>query len=664
MNQNKQAGRCSNSRVAVIAVAVSAVLSLAACGGGDSSSNTNTGSTSTGNSPATPTATPTALAGTVAVGGSVAGANITVIDANGTSLSTTSDASGNYSASLAGLKAPLLVIASDPTGVHPTLISVVSSIPTGTTAPVVANVTTLTTAVAALLTASGNPIDLTANGNLASLVGTSSVSGAVSKLNAALASILPANGLNAGSFDPVGTPFTANQTGHDAVIDSVRMVPAPAGGMQLISSAAPSTGITLNQGTSVSSPLAAPPVSANYLSSLASQLAQCLAGTSASCSQAIDASYKENGYTSFTTAHPEVAAAGVTLGVPQTLQFFTGSGATQQALIELPYTTTGGAAGSVITIVQKTAGGAWDIIGNQQQYNATITSYLSRWQFLDPADVPFNRYESGLNIVIPVGGPNPANLASASVTGPGISGTLYLVPRAGTGNGNLAFTSTAQASVPTGSVTTTSNANIYRWSWAALPGATGTYSPPTNRRGFYSPTPVDLTTVPQFATYTVKFFDSTGAQIGQDMSVVNPTAPISAAAGAGVAWQTMASSVLNDFLNPNGALASAQSSVNLSWSNIVNGQNIAPLVLNTQIQANPGTGPGTEVGGFWVGPASFAASGQYASSVTAGINQYGVQGCATACQFPALGPSGASRLVQLRWTVGQTAYYNTWRYID
>jgi len=661
MNQNKQEQRGFNPRMAAMAVAVAAALSLAACGGGGDAS-----STSAGSNPGNSTATPTALAGTVAVGGSVAGANITVIDVNGTSLSTTSDASGNYSASLAGLKAPLLVIAADPTGVHPTLVSVVSGIPTGTSAPLVANVTTLTTAVAALLTASGNPIDLTANGNLASMAGISSVTDALAKLKTALSSILSANGLNAGSFDPVGTVFTANQSGHDAVIDAVRLVPAPAGGTQLISSAAPSTGIALNQATAVSSPLAAPPVSANYLSSLTTQLAQCLAGSAASCTQALDASYKENGYMTFATAHADIAAAGVTIGTPQTLRFFTGNGGVQQALIEVPYTTTGGAAGTVITVVQQTAGGAWDIIGNQQQYNVTITSYLSRWQFPDPTDAPYNRYESGLSILVPVGGPNPANLASASVTGPGIQGTVYLVPRTGAGNGTLALTSNVQSGVPTVPMTSGSNTNTYRWSWQALPGATGTYIPPAGRRGFYSSSPMDLSTVQQFASYTVTFYDSTGAQIGQPMSVVNPTAPISGAAGAGVAWQTIGNSVINDFLNPNGALTGAQSSVNLSWSNLVNGQNIAPLVLKTQIQANPGVGtppPATEVGGFWNGPATFAASGQYTSSVTAGIDQYGVQGCTPACQFPALTTQG-SRLVQLQWRVGQTAYYNNWRYID
>lgn len=656
MNENKQAGRGICSGLAVVAVAVSAAFALAACGGGSSGSGSTASGTTSGT---TSNATPTSMAGTVAVGGSVVGANITVIDATGKSVATTSDASGNYSISLSGLTAPLLVVASDPTGVHPTLASVVASIPTGTSAPVVGNVTTLTTAVAALLTTSGNPLELTGSGSLSSLAQTASVMAAIAKLNTALSNILPANGLNATSFDPVGTAFTANQTGADAVIDAVQVVPAPTGGTQIISSAAPSNGIALNQSTSVSTPLAAPPASAVYLSQVMTALTQCLGGTSSACSNAIDANYKENGFATFATAHPKLAASGVTIGTPQTLEFFTGTGGVQEALVSIPYTTSGGVAGTEVTVVQQTSGGAWDIIGNQQQYNVSIWSYLSRWQFLDANDAQFSRYEAGLNISIPVGGPNPANLASASVTGPGINGTLYLVPRSGTGNSTLALTSTVQTGVPTGGVTSGSNTNLYRWSWQALPGATGTYTPPTGRRGFYTPSPVDLSTVSQFATYTVTFYDSTGAQIGQPMSVVNTTPPISAASGAGVAWQTLATAVQNTVLNPSGSLAAAQSSVGLSWSNIVNGQNIAPLVSRTQIQA---TGTSGEVDGWWPGPATFATSGQYSSTVTAGVDQSGVQQC-SGCQFPAL-QSGGARLAELNWNIGQTAYYNIWKYID
>jgi hypothetical protein len=637
----------TKSGLALTAAGALALSILAGCGGGGSD----------GSGATTSSATPATMTGTVAVGGAVSGADITVIDATGKSINASSDASGNYTASIAGLSAPLLIVASDPTGVHPTLASVVSNVPVGTSAPVVANVTTLTTAVATLLTTSGNALDLSASGSLSSQATPSAVNAAVAKLNTALTTILTANGLSATSFDPIGTAFTANQTGADAVIDAVLVVPAPGGGNQLVSTAAPSTGIALNQSTAVSAPLAAPPAAANYLAAVTAQLGQCLAGTTAACAQAIDPNYKENGYTSFTTAHTGLAAAGVTLGSPQTLEFFTGGGGVQQALVQIPYVTSTGVAGTAVTVAQKTGSGAWDIIGDQQQYDVTITSYLSRWQFGDAADASFGRYESGLGISIPVGGLNPANLASASVAGPGINGALYLVTRSGTGNGTLGLTSDARTTVPTGGLTTNSNTNLYRWSWAALPGATGTFAPANGKLGFYASAPVDLSTVSQFATYTVTFYDSTGAQIGQPVSVVNTTPALPASAGAGEAWQTLASSVQSSFLNPNGALLAAQSSVSLSWSNLVNNQNIAPLVLRTQIQSVPGTAvtPPTEVDGWW--------PGQYSASVVAGVDQNGVQECTSTCLFPAL-QTGGSRLAELNWNVGQTAYYNIWKYND
>lgn len=163
MKTRKTAGRSITTGLTCGALAASVAFLLAGCGGGGSTT------TSTGN------ATPTAMTGTVAVGGAVTGANITVIDMKGNTVTTTSDTSGDYSISLTGLTAPLLVIATDPTGVHPALASVVETIPTGTTAPVVGNVTTLTTAVAALLTNSGNALDLAGSGTLSSLAQTSSI---------------------------------------------------------------------------------------------------------------------------------------------------------------------------------------------------------------------------------------------------------------------------------------------------------------------------------------------------------------------------------------------------------------------------------------------------------------------------------------------------------
>lgn len=665
MNYTKNTQDQVKSRLKLTAACALALSVLAGCGGGGGSVSTSSTSTSGSTSSSTPTsAAATTITGTVATGSPVANATVTVIGANGASSTAYSSSTGVYSASLQGLTAPYLVVATDPSGLNPTLVSVfttLATVPSPDDQATVVNVTPLTSAVATMTTVTGNWLDLTIAGNLSQYVTPSAVSAAKTKLNAALASILSANGLNPATFDPVDTPFTANQTGEDAVLDAVQLVPAPTGGTQLISTANPAVGITLNQNTTVSAPLAAPPAVGNYLASLISSLGQCLGGTSASCSQAIDASYLDNGFTSVTTAHPAFAASGVTLGLPQTLKFFTNSSGVQQALVMLRYTTSTGSTGGAITVVQKTTGG-WDIVGNQQPYNVNITSFLTRRQFLDSNDLPYSRYESRIGITIPVGAtgtPNPTNLASAAVTGPGISGTAYLVPRNGTGNTLLALTSAPQGSIPTGGLTSNSNTSLYRWSWQALPGATATYSPAPGSLGLYTSTPINVSTVPQFATYQVTFYDTNGNTIGQTFNVVNPSPTLAAAAGTAVSWPILTPGVLTGFLSPSGSSAGAQTSVNLSWTSI---DNISPLVTKTQIQAVPGTGvtPSTEVDGWSIGAATSTTPGIYSNTVTAGVDQNGVQDCNPACSFPAL-VTGASRLVQLSWTTGQTAFYDLWK---
>ena len=292
--------------------------------------------------------TPTTLSGTVAVGNPVAGAIVNVIGANGATASATSDSGGTYSVPLAGLTAPFVIVATDPTGVNPTLVSVLAALLAGTSTTATANVTTLTTAVAALLTPSGNPVDLVTGATSAQAAVTpAAVSAAVSTLNSALSALLAANGLSTTSFDPIGTRFTPNQTGADAVIDSVQVVSNPSGGTELVSTANPGAGVPLSTATTAASPQALPLPLAQpgYLATLMGELGQCIGGTTSACGQAVDGSYRENGYSNgyagFAAAHPALAAAGTTLGIPQTLKFFKDNG-TQKALVVLRFTTASG----------------------------------------------------------------------------------------------------------------------------------------------------------------------------------------------------------------------------------------------------------------------------------------------------------------------------------
>jgi len=610
----------------------------------------------------------------VAVGSALAGATIVVIDANGNEVTGTSGADGSYSISIAGLTPPFLIIATDPSGNNAPLYSVTASITTTNGAPVVANVTPLTSAVVAQLTNDGNPLDLTTSGALTSTVTPGAVDASVAKLNTSLDNILTANGLNGSTFNPITGSFTPNQTGADAVIDAVIVTPTSTGGLQLASVESPGTTLTLDLNTSNTTQLAVPSVQADYLATLLTQLGQCLGGTSSACSSAIDANYLENGYASFQSFHSDLAAAGSTITGSKTLamypagQFPNSSVTLPSALVQIFYTDGAGQANYALTVVQQLASGSWDIIGNQQQYDINIASFLDRNQYEDPTDAPYSRYEAGLNISIPTaasGAPNPVTLASASVTGPGLTNTVWLEPRNAVGNDTLSLTSHVLTSAPTGGTTTNANTTLYRWSWQALSSSGTTFTPSASNLGHYASAPIDVTTVAPFAVYTVRFYDIHGTQIGQPVSVINPTPPLAAQAGTTVPWQTLGSDVISNFLSPSGSLAAQQASVNVDWSNLVSNQNIAPLVDKVEIQSVPGTGvtPSSEIDGWWIGPTTFATSGQYAETVTAGIGQNGVQQCTSACQFSAL-VTGASRNVELYWNYGGSLYYNLWHYDD
>jgi hypothetical protein len=664
MRENKSMKRHAKTVLVLTAAAVVSLSILAACGGGGGSSASTSGTAATTN------ASPSVMTGTVAIGSAVAGATVTVTGANGASVSTTTDASGNYSVSIAGLTAPFVIVASDPSGSQPTLVSVVAVLPTNSSAPVIANVTTLTSSVAALLTSSGNPLELVGNSSLTSLVTSSTVQAAVAKLNALIAPILSANGLSSASFDPIGGAFTANQTGADAVIDSLTLTIGSSGGYKLASTGNIAGGIALSHNTTVTTTLPAPPVVASVLKTLSTALAQCLGGTSSACSQAIDANYLDNGFKSFASAHPALAASGVTLGLLQPFEFFTSSSGTQEAFVTLPFRTSSGTDGFELLTAQQTSSGSWDIIGNQQPFNVTISSFLARRQFIDTADQPFGRFESGISIGIPAGAantPNPTTLASVSVTGPGINGTAFLVPRNAVGNGLLALTSTAQTTAPTGNATTNSNTGLYRWSWQALPGAGSTFTPGSSNLGFYTPSSIDVTTVPPLATYTVTFFDSTGTQIGSPFSVINPTASFPASAGNFMFWPTVSSTTIANVLTPSGSLAGAQTSIDVAWSTTFGsfGFDFGPLVSKVQVLGVPGTGASSTaaVEGWVDTPTTFSSTGQFSATVAAGVDQSGTQECTVSCSFPALA-TGGSRSVLFFRPAGVASFYDIWADLD
>ncbi|WP_206953725.1 cell wall anchor protein [Trinickia acidisoli] len=610
------------------------------------------------------------MTGTVAVGDALTGANVTVMDSTGKTVTTKSDSNGAYSVQLAGLTSPLLITASDSSGASSTLYSVLASATTSGATSITANVTTLTTAVAAELTDSGNPGDLASTSALSS-ISPSAVAAAVTQLNTALAPILAANNLSPATFDPIGGAFTPNQTGADAVIDSVEIAPSASGtGLQLSSLADPGTAIQLRPNSGTMPTLQAPPQPANYLAALVQSLGQCIAKNTASCATAIDANYLNDGYTTMQTRHSGLFSAATLIGA-KTVAFLPAGTfsaiSNPGALVYFLYVSADGTPNFASDFVQKLPNGTWDIIGDQEQYDVYIASFLGKKQFADAADANNGRFESGIDIQIPqavmVSGTLTA-VGSALVQGAGINGgSLYMLNTAqGLDNSafDLTIPSTALTAAWTGCGTcaqSNGTSSSYKWDWVSLSGGTSSFSP--NGEADYTPQPIDVASVPQYSVYTVTLFDTTGTRIGQSLQVMNIAPNVAAAAAAIVPWQTLGSDVVSNFLTLGGSEATAaQATVPLDWT--------APSLMTHLAKPNFGVTIGAVIAAIGGSPQEAYYHNDYTTlPIAAGTDAF-AETFTAAAQGGEATTEGlnaeVSRFVKLGWQADGLYYSNVWVY--
>ena len=644
---------------------------LASCGGSDSKGDGAAGVTAAAQLPATQ------LTGTVATGSALAGASVALTDSAGTAVpSVTSNTSGTYLIDITNLKPPFYLIAVDPSGTTAPIVSVLATVPTAVkTAPIaVANITPLTSALAALLVASGNPEDLSQLANL-SAVSSASVSAAQAKLNVVLASLLTNYQLPA-NFDPISTAFVADHTQADAMIDAIQ-IQTTADGLSIVSTASPSIAFVLTSASTSANlgTLTPPPTAGDYLSFLPALLQACVAdgtasSSNASCAAAIDTRYKSNGYSSFATRHPDIANTISSFDAPETLAYASGG---SQALVRLRYTRSDGTKSFLIETVQKLgsaitlpSGGtaAWDIVGNQQTFDINISSWLLRRQYLDTANSTASRYEAGLGVTIPLNVTPNASVYSALITGPGLPDNIRMVVPNAAGTSQLQFTGRLLTAAPVSPTTTSTDTNIFRWSWTPLTSSDIQYVPGVTRAGYFASSSSHITgaTIPMYSTYTVTLFDSTGSTLGTSQ-VVNTGAVQDASIGPLVHWRTLSDSTVSSFLSPSGSLAGAIASVPVAWSDTVSGTNDLSVPLrNLQIQSYPTSG--ANINGFYFGSGTnTGALGAFTATVTAGIDTNGNQTCSPACDFLPL-TSGNGRLVQLTGTMNGVNYADTLRYTN
>lgn len=197
-----------------LGTAVAAAALIAACGGGGGDSG-----------PVTPTSY--TFSGTVATGAAFTGATVTVIDATGQSVGTSSTvgADGKYTIPVAATaKAPFVIVATRTaaSGETETLVSVTNGLSSQTI-----NVTPVTTLIAARLSPTGNPAKLAAELASGSATLTSDkIQEKVAEIQTLLAPLLDA--ANVKTVNPLTSAFNADGAGYDRLLDSLLVSITPA----------------------------------------------------------------------------------------------------------------------------------------------------------------------------------------------------------------------------------------------------------------------------------------------------------------------------------------------------------------------------------------------------------------------------------------------------
>lgn len=193
-----------------IAATLMLCLLLAGCGGGGGGTTGSTGTLAT----TTSTDSSTLLSGTVATGSPVAGAALQVRDMRGRTATTTTASDGTYTATVGGMTPPFMVRA---TWQNRNMYALAYG---GGTA----NVTPYSHALmAAWCQSQQTSLDtMYTSPSSTRLPSQASARLAVRAMVTQMARHMEAHGLTRG-FDPVGTPFVANHTGFDAVLDDTQL---------------------------------------------------------------------------------------------------------------------------------------------------------------------------------------------------------------------------------------------------------------------------------------------------------------------------------------------------------------------------------------------------------------------------------------------------------
>lgn len=392
------------------------------------------------------------VTGTVAVGAALSGGVVQVLDRTGASACSNSDlntdSQGRYSCNLTpGSQAPMILVATDPSGLLSPMVSVLTQKPAAG-ASSTSNVTPLTTAVIAQVAGPDrNPFAFVESPALLADLDTAALGVVTRNLVAQLASVLPTLGLDA-SFDPLTTPFVGGSgVGADGLLDQVR-VNFVSGGIELSNAlnptapSVPMAGTDTSQLATVSAPVAVTGgFAVSELDFAQTELQRCFAVPAAtrapnpnSASQLltsvapecenviaraggapnVDLDFLNNGYKSQAYFYRSFTSAfmdGAQFNRPELMRFFPSDDGRHTALLNLKFTDAQGYPGSYILTAMKFPGSRvegqsqWWLVGNQRQLDANITTEVRRrdqtvTDFATYQNAGNSRYDTGLRVSV------------------------------------------------------------------------------------------------------------------------------------------------------------------------------------------------------------------------------------------------------------------------
>lgn len=461
------------SRSGIAATSVAALLALTACGGGSGGSGQPVATAPTPAPDPIATPAPASIGGTVATGAALAGAAVRILDRTGADSCTVTpllaNDKGAFSCELKSTAAPpLVLLATDPSGLRNPMVSLVTALPTAG-ARATANISPLTTAIAAQLAPNKDPLSLVSNPASLAAIDATALQAVRANVARQLAAVLTSVGLDPATFDPISTPFVGgSNTGADKMLDQVRV--SFENGSPVLSNTlnpdAPPVPLA-DAGTTTPATVAtsaAGDFSVTELDFLQTGFTGCFALPSASrtASPACDglvvddapgaqtgnASYLHSGLNASGAFGGLIASAdmdGARFNRPEMLRYTTQQNGRDEAVVNLRFTDKNGVPDNRILVVKKfenTATAArntnWWLYGNQRTVNAYVRASIRRQEQLLPAafqeqyNTGPSRYQTGLEIFVARTGygPSLSNLRYARVKGPGLptAGLVFADP--------------------------------------------------------------------------------------------------------------------------------------------------------------------------------------------------------------------------------------------